>query len=216
MKRAFAVRRISAQMLSAVFATLLCLGVNAQTPKPISLKGERVCLQRKPDENGRVLLDCAIGFRGDDEQFYGLRAASPSVREPFPSMAERVVVTGQLIPGASAQYEESGLIVYESIRSIQEPKAVKGTVACVDHGNPGIAPSGECRLIVKTDGGLHWGLYAPSLESIELGRSLKAGDRISVEAEILWNMPQEWQPWAYTDAPHRIEGLLRVQRLERR
>src|SRR5688572_30794966 len=46
--------------------------------KDIVLKGERVCLRRIPEPDGRVLLDCAIGLRGDDDQFYGLRAADPS------------------------------------------------------------------------------------------------------------------------------------------
>jgi hypothetical protein len=47
--------------------------------KEIALKGERVCLQQRPDKNGRVTLDCAVGFRGDDDRFYGLRASSPSM-----------------------------------------------------------------------------------------------------------------------------------------
>jgi hypothetical protein len=65
--------------------------------KEIALKGERVCLQQRPDKNGRVTLDCAIGFRGDDGRFYRLRASDPMRVEPFAAMNSRILVIGKLL-----------------------------------------------------------------------------------------------------------------------
>src|SRR5687767_6513056 len=94
--------------LVATLTALVCLSAQANETTPredFKLKGERVCLERRPDPSGRVLMDCAIGFRGDDDRFYGLRALDLSRITPFPSMNTRVVVTGAFIPGTSSTYE---------------------------------------------------------------------------------------------------------------
>jgi hypothetical protein len=184
--------------------------------KDIALKGEQVCLQRVPDANGRILLDCAIGLRGDDDRFYGLRAANPTRIVAFPELNVRVRVAGKLIPNSSGGYVEAGQIVYASIEPIPgEPKPVTGTFLCLSPPPAGTPPVDTCRNIIKTDRGLHWGLDAESLDAIPAARGLASGNRISLEGDIVQNVPEDWQPWMFTSEAERIEGVLKVRSLKR-
>lgn len=186
--------------------------------KDIVLKGEQVCLRRVPDPSGRVLLDCAIGLRGDDDQFYGLRAANPSPDfRGFPELNVRVRVTGKLIPSASGAYVDAGQIVYASIEPIEgDPKPVTGAFMCLLPQPYGAAPVDKCRNVIKTDRGLHWGLDMQSLDAIPASRGLAPGDRISLEGDIVQNVPEDWHPWMFTsEEEERIEGVLRVRSLKR-
>jgi hypothetical protein len=184
--------------------------------KDIVLKGELVCLRRVPEPSGRVLLDCAIGLRGDDDQFYGLRAADPSRINSFPEMNARVRVTGKLIPQSGGRYEEVGQIVYATIESIDaEPKPVEGTFMCITPSTSGAAAVAECRNVVKTDRGLYWGLDMPSLDAIPAARGLSPGDRVTLEADILRNVPDDWHSWMSYFGRERIEGVLKVRHLTR-
>lgn len=195
-------------------------GTSAATPRAevlpgrsIELKGERVCLRRRPDENGRILLDCAIGLRGDDDRFYGLVAASPDLRQPFPEMNSRVLVRGTFRSGAGGSYEIVGDIAYTSIESIDEPKRVSGKFMCIEHGVRG-TPADGCKPVIETSGGLYWGLEQRSLEEHARSVRVTPGSLVNVEGDIVSNMPEAWHPWAWTSAPRRIEGLLLVRRLQ--
>jgi hypothetical protein len=184
--------------------------------KDIVIKGERVCLRRLPDASGRVLLDCAIGLRGDDDQFYGLRAADPTRSTGFPELNVRVRVTGKLIPDSSSEYVEAGQIVYASIEPIPgESKPVAGTFLCLVARPSGAPPVGKCRNIIKTDRGLHWGLDMQSLDAIAAARALAPGDRISLEGDIVQDLPEDWHPWMFPSDAERIEGVLKVRSLKR-
>lgn len=178
----------------------------------IELKGEQVCLRPKPTKDGRYPLVCAAGFRGDDDRFYGLRAADPTQMWSSP-MARRVRITGKLVPSKDSRYEESGLIVYTNIQAIGDTKIVTGTFACLMHGVPHITDANECKPIVKTDGGLYWGLELQALK--RAGVPLADGDRLSLEAEILEHAPDNWSAWASYWSRHRIEGVLHVTNLKR-
>jgi hypothetical protein len=178
----------------------------------IEVKGDRVCLRRKPDKDGRIQLDCAIGLRGDDERFYGLRAADPTRIQPL-SALHRIRVTGRLVPSTHSQFEESGVIVYTSIQPIDDPKRVTGTFACRKHDLSTMKHADECKPIVATDRGLHWGLDRQALE--RMGIRLTDGGRVSVEAELLQSVHESWHPWMCSGANNRIEGVLRVTRLQR-
>jgi hypothetical protein len=188
-------------------------GRSVDSGKSIELKGERVCLRRHPDENGRILLDCAIGLRGDDDRFYGLVAASPELRQPFPVMNSRVLVRGMFNPGASSSYEIVGDIAYTSIQNIDEPKRVTGTFMCIEHGAPG-APADGCKPVIQTGGGLYWGLEERSLEEHARTVRVAPGTAVSVEGDIVSNVPEAWHPWAWASAPRRIEGVLLVRGLQ--
>lgn len=185
--------------------------------KDIVLKGEQVCLRRVPDESGRVLLDCAIGLRGDDDRFYGLRAANPSPDfRGFPELNVRVRVTGKLIPNGSGEYVEAGQIVYASIEPIPgEPKPVTGTFMCLVPQPYGAKPIDNCRNVVKTERGLHWGLDMQSLDAIPAARGLAPGDRIALEGDIVHDLPEDWHPWMFTSDAERIEGVLKIRSLKR-
>ena len=185
--------------------------------KDIVLKGEQVCLRRVPDPSGRVLLDCAIGLRGDDDRFYGLRAADPSPTfRGFPELNVRVRVSGKLIPSSSGAYMEAGQIVYVSIEPIAgDPKPVTGTFICLVARPYGAASSDKCRNVIKTDRGLHWGLDIASFDAIPAARGLAPGDRVSLEGDIVHDVPEDWHPWMFTSDAERIEGVLKVRSLKR-
>jgi hypothetical protein len=226
-------RQVARLLLTSLTAGLLCATASAQyssrgpevrlpppsipaDAKDIVLKGEQVCLRRRPDPSGRVLLDCAIGLRGDDDRFYGLRAADPTRITAFPEMSSRVRVTGKLIPYGSGAYEEAGQIVYTTIEPIaSEPKPVAGTFGCLIPRASGAPPVDKCRNVIKTDGGLYWGLDMASLEAIPAARGLASGDRISLEGDIVRDVPEDWRSWMSFWASDRIEGVLKVRTLKR-
>lgn len=184
--------------------------------KDIVLKGEQVCLHRLPDPSGRVLLDCAIGLRGDDDRFYGLRAANPTRFDGFPELNVRVRVTGKLVPHGSGEYVEAGQIIYASIEPIPgEPKPVTGTFMCLTARPAGARPVDKCRNVIKTDGGLHWGLDMRSLAANPTAQGLAQGDRISLEGDIIRAVPEDWHPWMFPSEAERIEGVLKVRSLKR-
>lgn len=203
---------------TAVRLLLLSL-VAANTPaiaRDIVIKGEQVCLRRLPDASGRILLDCAIGLRGDDDQFYGLRAADPARGAGFSELNVRVRVSGKLIPNKSGEYVEAAQIVYASIQPIPgEPKPVTGTFICLSPRPAGAPPVDQCRNVIKTDRGLHWGLDMQSLDAIPAARGLAKGDRISLAADIVQDVPEEWHPWMFPSQAVRIEGVLKVRSLKR-
>jgi len=157
-----------------------------------------------------VTLDCAIGLRGDDDRFYGLVAASPELRQPFPEMNSRVLVRGTFVPGEGGRYEIVGDIAYTSIQSIDEPKRVTGKYMCVEHGVPG-TPAAGCKPIIASDGGLYWGLETISLEMHTRELSLTTGTELTIEGDLVSSVPEAWHPWASMSAPRRIEGLLLVR-----
>jgi hypothetical protein len=184
--------------------------------KDIEIKGEYVCLRRLPDASGRVLLDCAIGLRGDDDQFYGLRAADPARRDGLPEVNARVRVTGKLIAQSANQYVEVGQIVHTSIEPIEdEPKPVTGTLMCLSPAAAGAPPVDKCRNVVKTDRGLYWGLEMSSLDAIPSARGLAAGERLSLEADIVRQLSADWYPWMFPSETRHMEGVLRVRTLKR-
>lgn len=184
--------------------------------KDIVIKGEQVCLRRIPDADGHVLLDCAIGLRGDDDRFYGLRAADPSRMNAFPETNARVRVTGKLIPQGSGRFEETGQIVYSAIERIDgESKPVAGTFMCLARSTPGTASAGKCRNVVKTNGALYWGLDVQSLNALPAARGLAEGDRIALETDIVRDVPQDWHSWMFDSASPRIEGVLKVRSLKK-
>jgi hypothetical protein len=206
----------NAQYTSRGAETRVAAPIIPANAKDIVLKGEPVCLRRVPDESGRVLLDCAIGLRGDDDQFYGLRAADPNRTAGYSEVNARVRVTGKLIPHGSGEYVEAGQIVYTSIESIaDEPKPVTGTLICLTAKPVGTPPIAKCRNVIKTDRGLHWGLDPRSLDAIPTARGIAPGDRISLEADIVRNVPEDWHPWMFTSDAERMEGVLRVRTLKK-
>lgn len=183
--------------------------------KHIVLKGEPVCLRRLPDASGSILLDCAIGLRGDDDQFYGLRAADPTRATGFPEMNARVRVTGQLIRSSGGEYVEAGQIVYASIERIADAKPVTGTLMCVSPRATGAAPIDECRNIIKTERGLHWGLDTRTFDAIAAARGLAPGNRISLEGDIARDVAEDWAPWLIPYGAERLEGVLKVRTVKR-
>lgn len=183
--------------------------------KHIVLKGEPVCLRRMPDASGSIRLDCAIGLRGDDDQFYGLRAADPTRATGFPEMNARVRVTGQLIRNSGGEHVEAGQIVYASIERIADAKPVTGTLMCVFPRATGAPPVDECRNIIKTDRGLHWGLDMRTFNEIATTRGLAPGDRISLEGDIVHDLLEDWRPWLNPYGAERLEGVLKVRTLKR-
>jgi hypothetical protein len=184
--------------------------------KDIVLKGEHVCLRRLPDESGRILLDCAIGLRGDDDRFYGLRAADPTRTTGYPQVNERVRVTGKLISHSSGKYIEAGQIIYTSIEPIADgPKPVTGTLECVLPTARGAPRVDKCRNAVKTDRGLYWGLDEQSLDALPAARGLAPGDRISLEGDFVRNVSEDWHPWMFPSDSGSLEGVLKVRAIRR-
>lgn len=209
-------------LASSIAGSLLILGAHvraqdtdqaAQSAGERIVTGERVCLPQIPDENGRVSLDCAIGLRGDDDHYYGLRAADPSKREPFPVMNERVLVRGRLVPGGDGRYEIAGHILYTSIEPLDEPKVVTGTLLCIED-QPVARSSTRCRSAIQTAGGRFWGLEASSFDEIANALALTPGMQIKVEGTILSPWPEDWRPWAYRWSPRQVEGVLEVKGAE--
>lgn len=203
------------------YVSLLIIGVlsfgahvGAQQEIPpageISMKGERVCLPAIPDESGLVRLDCAIGLRGDDDNFYGLRLADLSKSQPFPVMYERVLVRGHFTPGSDGAYEIVGDIVYTSIEPIDDPKVIVGKLLCLEGGESDAVLSPQCRAAVETDRGRFWGLQM-STSSVP---ALTPGTRVKAEGTPMRELPEDWHPWVSRGAARRIEGVLEVARIE--
>lgn len=208
---------------SVSFASLL-LAVSAETwaqdggsdlaTREITVTGERVCLPSIPDEDGRIELSCAIGLRGDDDRYYGLRLADPSKRiGPLPVINERVRVRGYFIPSSDGRYEVAGDIVYTSIELIDDPKVVVGTLLCIDEREADVSLAQRCRSAIQTAGGRFWGLEASSFDAIANELALTAGMRVEVEAELVSEWPTHWHPWASRGSPRRVEGLLNVKQV---
>jgi hypothetical protein len=181
--------------------------------KDFTLKGEHVCLRRRPDANGRVQLDCAIGFRGDDDRFYELIAANPTQIVP-PEMQLRVRLTGKWIPMIvdDPRYDVAGRIFYVKKEYLyDEPKPITGTFVCLAPV-AGAPIEMECRNGIVTDGRMEWGLDRSSFDALPAARTLTVGDRVSLKAEIVRDMPPDWTRWATGD---RLEGVLKVRSVKR-
>ncbi len=188
---------------------------NVRMQASITLTGERVCLQRRAEKDGRVLMDCVIGLRGDDERFYGLRSVDPSRIEPFPTMNTRVLVTGTFLPSSGDTFEIVGDILYESIDSTDDPKRVTGKLLCVNHDAPRLPRAEACKMIVQTPGGLFWGLQAHPSGTAAQWEMLRPGMIIEAEGEIFSAAPLDWHSWASLGAPRRIQGVLAVKNIKR-
>lgn len=202
---------VSVLSFSSRLASEPAVAETTRSAGEISVKGERVCVPAIPDESGRVRLDCAIGLRGDDDNFYGLRLVDPSRSQPFPTINERVLVRGQFIPGSHGAYGIVGDIVYTSIEPIDDPKVIVGELLCIEERGS----SGEhCSPIIGTDRGQFWGLESRTSETSPDLSLLSPSTRVKAEGTVMRNMPERWHAWAMMGAPRRIEGVLEVERIE--
>lgn len=202
----------AAFLATTLFGTALAAGAVAEE---VAMKGELVCERTKPDANGRVTLDCAPGFRGDDERFYALRPSQEVWGKAMDSIGTRVLVKGTLVRAPNPGRDEpSGLITYRSIEPTYERRRITGTVVCLTHDWADTSPSDEeCKPGLKSDLGLNWGLHPKSLEA--LGVTVKAGDRIVIEAEPVQDVPEDWVRSSWSNTPYPLEAYLRVWMLER-
>lgn len=217
-------------LLRALPLALLCAIASAQyassgPPRPIrppvippeakdvAMKGEHVCLRGRPDANGRIQLDCAIGLRGDDDRFYDLVAADPTQIE-MPEMQLRVRVTGKWVPYVveNPRYDVAGRIFYTKKEYLRgDPKSVTGTFVCFAP-SAGAPPGTKCRNGIETAGRMKWGLESASFNALPAARMLKLGDRVSLTGDIVPDSFQDWVWWMGWDG---LEGVLSVRTLQR-
>ena len=180
--------------------------------KEITIKGEQICLKRA-NRSGRQTLSCAIGFRGDDEKFYGLRDSDPQYRNTA-SGGTRKQITGTLWPSLSSEYVESGTIEVREAIAIDDPKVLMGEYACLPWGPQPQGSPQDCTAGIKTRGGFYWAFYSLSAESRGVLSRLKVGDSIEVAGtfESYVDEPAWMRLWRNHPA---IEGALRVTSLKR-
>lgn len=98
--------------MRVAFAVLVAIVFSAEIyAEEIAMKGELVCEQNKPDEDGRIRLVCSLGFHGDDGKSYMIRPSKEMWGKALDSPGTRVLIKGTLV---------SGLITYTSIEPISE------------------------------------------------------------------------------------------------
>jgi hypothetical protein len=54
-----------------------------------------------------------------------------------------------------------------------------------------------------------------SLDTVPAARGLAKGDRISLEGDIVQDVPEEWHPWMFPSDAERVEGVLKVRSLKK-
>jgi len=169
--------------------------------RPITIKGEIVCLKHRNPGSSQT-LECAIGFRGDDEKFYGLYNAHPYT---IYGLTGRVQITGTLWPSVSDRYIDTETIEVRDSKRIDDPKALVGEYVCL----PKVAEPSKpdvCAPGIKTRGGFYWVFYPGTAELRAQLSNLAAGDRLAVKGAVL--EAPESLGLARTDP--RIEAVLRV------
>lgn len=81
------------------------------------VSGEVVCLPHRGGGDGPQTLECAIGLRGDDGKYYGLRDQSTDHRLATDFFGKRVEVSGDLRSEVDRVYDTTGTIEVRSIEA---------------------------------------------------------------------------------------------------
>ena len=152
--------------------------------RDITIRGEKVCLKRR-NQSGSQRLNCAVGFRGDDERFYGLRDTDPSYRNISGANGIRMQITGTLWPSMTDEYVEVGIIEIREAKRTDDPRVLVGKYVCLPFsGSPEMPRYSVCAVGIKTRGGLYWALENFPPYSRETNYRLRVGDQITVEGEV--------------------------------
>lgn len=173
--------------------------------RPITIKGEGVCLKHR-NPKGPQTLECAMGFRGDDEKFYGLYGINLRdwIEARTPIIGSRVQITGTLWPSTSDKYVDTETIEVQDSKPINDPKALAGEYVCLPEQAETSKPT-DCTPGIKTRGGFYWMFYPVTTELRAQLSNLAAGDRLAVEGTI------QAQASLRLVSPHPdIEAVLRV------
>jgi len=181
--------------------------------RPITIKGERVCLKHR-EQGGPQTLECAMGFRGDDEKFYGLHDTSPyywrTIGRPG---GVRFQITGTLWPSSAPDryVDVEGIIEVREAKRIDDPKALVGEYVCLPEVAQPSKPS-DCAPGIKTPGGFYWAFYPLTAELRARLSELAVGDRLAVEGAVVGSAREE--DWSRLWRTHPdIEAALQVMSL---
>lgn len=82
----------------------------------VNLKGQLVCLPHHNAGNGPQTLECAIGFKDTDGNYYGVRDETPN--RAFLSGVEHgkdIQISGIFEAEASEKYQQIGIIVIKGL-----------------------------------------------------------------------------------------------------
>ena len=173
--------------------------------RPITIKGETVCLKHR-NPIGPQTLECALGFRGDDEKFYGLYGINLRdwIEARTPTTGARVQITGTLWPSISDKYVDTETVEVQDSKPINDPKALVGEYVCLPERAETSKPN-DCAPGIKTRGGFYWMFYPVTTELRAQLSNLAPGDRLVVEGTI------QGQALLRLASPHPdIEAVLRV------
>ncbi len=91
------------------------------SPKEVVVRGEIVCLPKISKNYAPQTLECALGLKGEDGRFYGLRNLRMDEEGSAWEIGSRVEITGKLIYGKTKgpdgnKYDIIGTIEIFSIR----------------------------------------------------------------------------------------------------
>jgi hypothetical protein len=181
--------------------------------REITLKGEQTCLKQR-NRAGRQLLSCAIGFRGDDEKFYGLRDTDPQYRN-VSGPGHRKQITGTLWPALSDEYIEEGIIeIRKAIPIDDDPKILVGEYACLPTRAKPPPNHRDCTKGIQTRSGFYWAFYTVAPEAREPLAALALGDPIEIKGTVATYVAEENWTLLWRNHPE-IEAALRVTGVKR-
>lgn len=153
---------------------------------PISIRGVVTCLPHIETE-GPQTLECAFGFKDNENRYFALRDTDPSysIITSAP-MNEQVEITGVFTPQTNDRYQDIGIIVVSRIEPIQDYAPVSATLTgiylCLPHTDTTGPQTEECAIGIKTDDGIYYALnFTLSSQTIP---EFKSGDRITASGVI--------------------------------
>lgn len=80
----------------------------------VTVEGRMTCLPHR-DTSGPQTMECAIGFKADNGDYYGIRSQDSLVDT---SGRDHLRVTGSLGPAASSKYQSEGTITVSKIEKL--------------------------------------------------------------------------------------------------
>ncbi len=85
---------------------------------PITVKGEIVCLSHW-DLSGPITLECALGLKSEEGDYYSLRTLDPSdMSIAMLPTGTHIEITGIFIPGSDKRYRTIGSIEVEKVEEL--------------------------------------------------------------------------------------------------
>lgn len=87
-------------------------------PKALEVSGEFVCLPHR-DTSGPQTLECALGLKGDDGNYYGVSDTDPNYSNVTgQGTGARVKIRGQFTPREDSKYNSIGVLSIDNLEQL--------------------------------------------------------------------------------------------------